>query len=419
MKYKTNKNNKPIKSTKIYYTKHLNKNKQKQLNTYINEYQKTLQIVYNDYKHKINTNQINLQTLTKYQMDYTPYTNQTWLSARTIQTITDHAFVLIKSQIENKKLKPINCKTQNLRLYSNNIKFGINKNQKSILNEYLTIRCMGINNQFPKGTKIEVPIQYHTHYNELSNKSIKRMGEIEINKKYIKINFQMPKPEFKTKGETLGADQGISTTLTLSNITTTIETQQTDNHRHTLKTIINKISRRKKGSKRFKKAQEHRKNFINWSINQLNLTNIKQINLEKVHNLKRGKRRSKLSTHWTYPLIASKLFERCQSLGVLVVEQSSFYRSRRCSNCGMVNKKSRKGKQFSCISCGFNIDADINAARNHAINLPFISKDSLFGKHDGFLWFESGIVYPEEFPAPQTEMIVSYDSSLINMDCHN
>jgi len=40
-------------------------------------------------------------------------------------------------------------------------------------------------------------------------------------------------------------------------------TPDTDRHGHSLQSVIKKLSRKKKGSKVFKLAQTHRKNFVN------------------------------------------------------------------------------------------------------------------------------------------------------------
>ncbi|MGV8116425.1 zinc ribbon domain-containing protein [Methanothrix soehngenii] len=42
------------------------------------------------------------------------------------------------------------------------------------------------------------------------------------------------------------------------------------------------------------------------------------------------------------------------------------YTSRTCSKCGFQKKENRNGKTFKCKSCGFQIDADLNASRNIA-----------------------------------------------------
>lgn len=41
------------------------------------------------------------------------------------------------------------------------------------------------------------------------------------------------------------------------------------------------------------------------------------------------------------------------------------YTSQRCSSCGYKHKDNRKTQAaFKCLSCGFKLNADINAARN-------------------------------------------------------
>jgi putative transposase len=43
------------------------------------------------------------------------------------------------------------------------------------------------------------------------------------------------------------------------------------------------------------------------------------------------------------------------------------YTSQRCSQCGNVDKNSRKSQAlFECTSCGYSASADVNAARNIA-----------------------------------------------------
>jgi len=98
-------------------------------------------------------------------------------------------------------------------------------------------------------------------------------------------------------------------------------------------------------------------------------------------------------SHWCNPEIRDKLKSRCEELNVSVVEQSCAYRSQRCSSCGSVRKSNRKGKLYSCRNCGYECDADLNAARNHLGDLPSVPKGFLGRKlnlGDGFFWKESG-----------------------------
>jgi putative transposase len=152
------------------------------------------------------------------------------------------------------------------------------------------------------------------------------------------------------------------------------------------------LSRKKKGSKAFKKTQDHRENFINWSINNLNLNDIKQINLENIINIGYKQGRSRFLSHFTNTLIRDKLLDYCNNAGVSVVLQSSTYRSQRCSCCGMVRKSNRKSKMYICKNCGMVMDADLNAAKNHEAVLPNIPFDlrKLSLNRKGFFWKSDG-----------------------------
>ena len=192
-----------------------------------------------------------------------------------------------------------------------------------------------------------------------------------------------------TGSKIIGADQGLVTCLSLSDGQVT----KTCIHGHDLHSIIKKMGNKKKGSKGFKRAQDHRTNYINWAINQLDLTDIKEFRLEKLFQMRSGQNVGKALSNWTYTQINAKVMSRCEELGVPVIEQSATYRSQRCSGCGWTHKKNRTGKAFICTSCGMKHDADINGASNHAIDLYQLPK--LFWQKkmniNGFYWLETGI----------------------------
>lgn len=186
----------------------------------------------------------------------------------------------------------------------------------------------------------------------------------------------------------VGCDQGVLTTATLSDGQKTT----TNSHGHDLKSIQEILARRVKGSKGFRRAQEHRKNYINWSLNQLDWKNIKEVRLEKIKQLRHSKRSSRFLSHWTYTLIKDKLVMLGETEGFRIIEQPNEFRSQRCSSCGFVRKSSRKGKTFKCASCDFKADADENAATNLEIDLfeiPYwvrqqhLNQAGFYWKHDG------------------------------------
>lgn len=162
--------------------------------------------------------------------------------------------------------------------------------------------------------------------------------------------------------------------------------------------IQKKLSRKKKGSKAYKRAQEERRNFINRSINALNLQEVSIVKRENIKNLKKGKRNSKFINAWTYTEIFDKLDRYCEDQNVSVIKISPNYTSQRCSVCGWTRKSNRRGKLFECTSCGFTQDADLNASKNIALNLQEIGKKERLSKINikGFYWLEKG----GEFIAP-------------------
>src|SRR5690606_28134276 len=108
-------------------------------------------------------------------------------------------------------------------------------------------------------------------------------------------------------------------------------------------------------------------------------------------NIRKGKRYNRKSSHWTYTLIVDKLKRYCEEKKVSFNEQCCVYRSQRCNNCGLVRKSQRQGKVYSCV-CGYTNDADMNAAKNHEINLPEIKElRHLKLNIQGFYWNSKGV----------------------------
>ncbi len=250
--------------------------------------------------------------------------------------------------------------------------------------------------------KIIIPVK-HTKHSRKLEKQGELLKSFQISKNVISLRYQLNEIKQKTEGIIVGADQGINTCVTFSDGQITKEC----NHKHTLKSIINKVKKKKPGSKAFKKAKEHQKNYINWSINQLNLVNIKEIRLEKISNFRHKKNVGRFLNHFGETLIRSKLIDFAQQFGVQILEQNSAYRSQRCNQCGYVNRKNRVGKVFRCKHCSFQADADCNASCNHRDNLPNSDKMRfllLLDKNKGFFWKEEGFFNLEgqELTVPDT-----------------
>jgi IS605 OrfB family transposase len=231
--------------------------------------------------------------------------------------------------------------------------------------------------------KLALPFKKTKHLNQLSQDGELKQGIRLSNNKAI-LNFEMPDPLPKTEGTTIGIDIGQKNIFTCSDG----QINKDDIHGWNLDKINDKVSRRKKGSKGFARAVEHRKNHIGWSVNQLNLNQVKKVRLENIKNLRKGNKSSRKLSHWTYTEIFGKLEDACIRRGVQVEKVNPTYTSQRCSQCGWVRKANRKGKQFKCKACGYASDSDLNASLNLSLDLPPISrKKRLSGKNRlGFYW---------------------------------
>jgi len=227
-----------------------------------------------------------------------------------------------------------------------------------------------------------------------------------LNKRNIQLVWELEDVANNGKA-TVALDQGFKTVATLSDGQTSPET---DKHGYSFELIADKLARKKKGSRAFRKAQAHRKNFVNWSINQLNFTGVKELRLEKVVNIRFRRNTSRKLSHWSNPEIRDKIISRCAELNVSVVEQPCSYRSQRCSSCGNVRKANRKAKHYDCKNCGFSCDADLNAALNHLGDLPSVPSTFLGKRLNlglGFFWKESGFFAftGEELVSPSLQQL--------------
>lgn len=259
---------------------------------------------------------------------------------------------------------------------------------------FLKIRSTGID-------IFNVPVCRHKHMEKYLDGTWEACNGYLIDEYGIQLRWQK---EFvqKDEGEKVGADQGLLTCISLSDGQTTADMiidaprkgEPARKMKVNLDTITDKMCRKKKGSKAFERCQCERRNYINYAIKRLNFSGIKEIGLEKINNINYGRNTSRKLKHWSNPEIVIRLAQVAEEFGVRINPQSNAYRSQRCSGCGHVLKKARKGKLYICPICGLVIDADINAARNHEMELPAIPRTdelSSLARKEGFFWLPTGI----------------------------
>lgn len=286
---------------------------------------------------------------------------------------TKHAARLLEIIEKNKISKPV-IKNVNPELDYRFIDTYLNKN--NFFDGWIKIQSIG-NKQI-----IWIPFKRTIHFNKLYAKGGLRPG-LRLFRNKVQFNFKTEEPAKRDYGNTLGLDMGIKKVFVSSDG----QMSSQDKNGWDLTEIQNRLKARKKGSKNFKQTQQHQKNYINWTINRLNLDGIKYLHIEDLKNVKKGRKCSRFLQHWCYPLIKGKLAARCEETGVQLTLINPAYTSQRCSQCGWVQKSNRYGELFKCKVCGYAMDADLNASVNIGLNLPILNRERLAGvNRTGFYW---------------------------------
>ncbi len=69
---------------------------------------------------------------------------------------------------------------------------------------------------------------------------------------------------------------------------------------------------------------------------------------------------------WAYAKFVELVEYKVESTELFVDFINPAYTSRRCSHCGFTHEDNRDDKQFACQDCGYDLNADYNAAKNIA-----------------------------------------------------
>ncbi|MEK5187232.1 transposase [Solibacillus sp. FSL W7-1324] len=77
-------------------------------------------------------------------------------------------------------------------------------------------------------------------------------------------------------------------------------------------------------------------------------------------------------TTFCYDTLQRFIEYKAEQNGINVVKVNPYCTSRRCSNCGYIDKNNRTVLGFKCKNCSFRIDVDYNASRN--LSVPNIEK---------------------------------------------
>ncbi len=79
--------------------------------------------------------------------------------------------------------------------------------------------------------------------------------------------------------------------------------------------------------------------------------------------------RTKRQMHtWAFRKLQEFVTYKAAEVGIQVDHQDARYTSQKCSRCGHTQRSNRNGHEFKCQSCGYSLNADLNAAKNIGLN---------------------------------------------------
>lgn len=231
--------------------------------------------------------------------------------------------------------------------------------------------------------KINLCFKLHKHFNSLKERSIRMFNSISLTENNIGFAFEFEIKQNENE-QVIGCDIGINKLVTLS----TGVAEFSNNHNQTYSSILDKLCRKKKGSKSFKRTQEQRKNFINWLVKRVGIENAATLRVESIKDMYRGRNTCRKHKHFNYRDIFVSLNNYALQHGVRVEQVNQRYTSQRCSRCGYVHKKNRVNQEvFKCKNCGNIINADFNASINISFGLQKLTKKQCNGLNKtGFFW---------------------------------
>lgn len=260
---------------------------------------------------------------------------------------------------------------------------------------------------FKPGKLVSIPINLTKIFKKWSGcDGSERARTITLHPNRIVFSFNIPEKPLKQiklvdENTILGIDLGINKLITRSDGAI---------HGEKFKEILNKISQRRPGSKRYLAAQQHKKCYAGWTINRLPWDRYEVISIENLKTLHKGvlqnKHRSNKKTRgmvgqWACRQVGRRIAEKAREHRVRLVEIDPAYTSQQCPKCKMVDRKNRNGESFKCIRCTYSADADYVGAcniRDAAIMIlsGAVGKDSIF---------------PHRVPKPQKrdQTVVCYD----------
>lgn len=348
----------------------------------------TLDLVFDEYAHVVNL-YVDALNQAKCLPKFTNFKVETWLSARLQQCAGKQATEVVKST--RKKDREIR-----LKKYKKIYKYFLNKQRQSKFLEKkfselnlnykikprLDGKSINLDNRFWSlntstnsfdywvklgsiGNKIGLllPLKNHKHNKKFSD--WKRVGSCRLlrnNGKFkIELIYERANPTASKPSKILAIDAGINCLMSCS------DGRQIGLG---LKCLLTELNKKQHKSKSYQRKLNQIHNYVHWCVNQLDWTNLSDLVIENLKyiqidtNKRVNKATRKLLSKWNLGLWHRAIEQKCEANCVCLHQVEPNYTSQTCPRCGNVDKRNRNGVFFRCTSCGYEVNADLNASIN-------------------------------------------------------
>jgi putative transposase len=149
---------------------------------------------------------------------------------------------------------------------------------------------------------------------------------------------------------------------------------------HGIKSRIKPIDFSKNKVSNFRDTTNHK--YSKYVIDMAIKNNCGIIQMEDLSGITKDKE-NKFLKNWSYYDLQQKIEYKAKEKGIEVIYINPYKTSQRCSKCGYIDtnnrpKDERGQSYFKCITCGFETNADFNAARNIATqNIDLIIAENI------------------------------------------
>ncbi len=332
-------------------------------------------------------NKIELHNLTYYKIR-----NETQLPAQLVCSSRDKAVEVLKSVFKQRGSKPIMKEFLTIRYNDRSFKLRCNKEDY-----FVSLSTI-------KG-RIKIPVEIPEYYWKYLDWKICSANLFldEKRRLFLNINFSKDIKTFDDNSNIVGIDMGIN------NLAVTSQKQFFNSGKIKYKKIHFKHLKAKlqaKGTrsakKLLKKISSREKRFMVWINHNISKQIVDKIgrgiivmeNLRGIRNRKVGKKQRFWLHSWGFYQLQNFIEYKANMRGMKVVKVCPENTSKACSRCNALNRRFKSF--FKCKSCGYSLNADLNASFNLAkhsticenvlvaVNQPDITNNDAEASFDGF-----------------------------------